>query len=326
MGYKLSSVGYFSADAAERMEEKQDLYNAEKRVIAEDFRTAISGKILNWEDKSVKSILSAFAKKVIETVVDGVDTMDTTSLLLPVETIDPGDTYVFRELYGSQVYFGTYGAAVRMSRPNMKEYTATTQLKEIGLRLVLTQMQTGKYSPSEMGEFTSRLITAFRNRLLLTTTLGGMTEYQSGGDYYEAGTSIGLGTMINAFDNLSEESDIDFIVGRRYALQKLTSNSGYSSETRREFETKGQMGSFMGAPMIKLNTFTDPFYGTVYPMPKNRLWLFTKARAGVYVRTSTIRTSEEIVPASEVMNIYNRWDDGYGIFKTNRIGCIDAIT
>ena len=107
---------------------------------------------------------------------------------------------------------------------------------------------------------------------------------------------------------------------------KLADNSGYSNDTRREFETKGQIGTFMGAPIIKGSTYTDPLYGTVYPMLSNDLWLFTGAPAGVYVRSSAIRTSDEIVPSSEVMNMYIRWDDGYAIWKTDRIARCAAIT
>jgi hypothetical protein len=118
-------------------------------------------------------MLNSFARKVIETSIDVSKDIDIIPSLLPTEEIDPGDTFVWHELYGAQVWYGTYGAAARLSRPMLKEYTATTNLKEVGLKLDLTQIQTGKYSPSELGEFTAALINAWRQRLLFTTTING---------------------------------------------------------------------------------------------------------------------------------------------------------
>jgi len=321
---RLESVGFINPSGNTKSvgAKKQEFYNKEKETIKKSF--AELGDNIDWMEGAAKKKLETFARKIITTTIDTVNQDDLISSLLPVENIAPGDTAVWHEISGVNVWEGTYGAAVRMTEPQFTAYTAKTNLKEVGIKMKLVEIQTGKYSPSEMGEYTSNLITAWRNRLLFTTTLAGMTAYQSGGAQYTTGVGLTLATLLVAFETITDEGEYDRIVLRRYALHKLASQTGWSNETKREFETSGAVGQWMGSVVQKVNSFTDNDYGQVYPFPKTDVWIFSDLPAGKAVLAGAIRTSQETVLRNETLNLYVRWDDGFGIWKTNRIGRIVA--
>lgn len=304
--------------------DKQSLYNEEKRILKESFKDLV-GNHIDWTDSSVQQKLKGFAKQIIETTTDEVNQGDIVSLLLPTEIIEPGDTMHLHEVSGVNINYGTYGAAVRMSKPQFSDYSATTKLQEVGLKLGLIQLQTGKYSASELGTYTANLIKAWRTRLLFTTTLSGMTEYASGGDQYVIGNAIPLATMLTALDTLTDESEPRLIVSRRKGIAKLSSQTGYSNDTRREWEQKGQVGTWGGVPLMKVNSFTDSDYGLVYPMEKTDMWIFSEMPAGRAVIAGNLRTADETILSNETYNIYFRWDDGFGIWHTDRIVRIASV-
>ena len=311
--------------ARPRSIEKHKLYAAEKKVLKEEFSKL--GKNFNWNDEPVKAKLQEFARLVIKNTTQTVlGTEDLWSVVLPTEEIEPGDTFKLRELHGVNVYYGTYGASVRMSRPQFTEFSATTNLKEVGLKLELTQIRTGKYSPSELADYTAALITAWRNHLLFTTTLGGNTVYQSGGAQAVVWGGGSFGTMNAAIDKLTDEGDVKVIIGRRSAIHHLSVLSGWSEASKEEFENVGQVGKYAGIPVVQVKSFTDPDYGTVYPMPKTVLWFFSELPAGAAVIADRLRTADEVILANETMNIFFRWDDGIGIFKTNRISIAVSVS
>jgi len=326
---KNMSVGYISPAGITRTPETADdkftLYAKEKEIIRDEFKSL--GKNFNWNDAAVKGKLNEFARQVItrtQQTVLGVN--DLISLCLPTETIQPGDTFVLRELHGVAIYYGSYGAAVRMSRPQFTQYTQTTNLKEVGLKLELTQIRTGKYSPSELAEYTSNLVTAWRNRLLFVTTLAGMSQFQASGAQYTAGTSLAFGTMNTAINTLTDEAEIKLIVGRRQAIHGLSNMSGWSETSKDQFRDTGMVGKYAGIPVMKVNSFTDPDYGTVYPMPADELWIFSDLPAGRIVIADSLRSADETLLQTETMNLYFRWDDGIGIFYPNRIARVASIT
>lgn len=328
---KLSSVGFISpsTNSARRnglnIGDRQEVYSRERKVVRDEF--AKLGTIGSWKDAPVKEKLDTFAKQVINTTQTLIaERRDLISMVLPTETITPGDTFVLRNLHGVNVYYGTYGASVRMSRPQFTQYTQTTNLKEVGLKLELNQVRVGKYSPSELADYTTGVIEAWRNRLLFTTTLAGMTAYQASGTQYTAGTSLSFATMEVALNTLTDEADAALIVGRRQAIGALANMSGWSDTVIDEYKGTGVIGMFAGIPVKKVYSFTDPDYGWVSPMDADDLWIFSSLPAGAQVIADRLRTDDEIIAANETMNMYFRWDDGIGIFHTNRICRIQNIT
>ncbi|MCK9369429.1 hypothetical protein M0R04_05785 [Candidatus Dojkabacteria bacterium] len=295
------------------------LYAEEKALIKAEFAGLEN---IDWSDPAIRAKLHQIAKQVIKNTTDQVNQNDLISAVLPTERINPGETLVVNEISGMAIYTGSYGAAVRMSRPQFTSYSAKPNLKEVGIRLDLVSVQAGKYSVSELADYTNGLINAWRNRMLFVNTLAGMTAYQSGGAQYTAGGGVSIGTIITAMNTLTDESEIKVIVGRRNAIAKLSSNVNYSNDTRREWETRGQVGTYAGIPVIKVNSFTDNDYGVVYPFDAADLWMFSDLPAGRAVIAGALRTSDEVIPQTESMNIYMRWDDGIGIWHTDRISRI----
>lgn len=324
---KTASVGYISPAGISRSQgnKKYDLFRKEKEVIRDEFKAL--GKNFNWTDDNVASKLKEFARQVIKTTQQTViGANDLISLCIPTETVEPGDTFVLRELHGVNVYYSTYGASVRMSRPQFTQFTQTTNQKEVGLALELTQIRTGKYSPSELAEYTASLITAWRNRLFFVTTLAGITAFQSGGGQYQAGATLSFADMNKAFNKLSDEAEVKLIVGRRQAILALSNMNGWKETGTDQFQEQGQVGKYAGVPVLKVNSFADPDYGTVYPMPEDELWIFSDLPAGRLVVADSLRTADETLLQAEVLNLYFRWNDGIGIFYNNRIVRVAAVT
>lgn len=319
----ISPAGINSSAASKLIVGRNDVYNRERAVIKAEFANVGS----DWSDPGLNGKLKEFAKQVIKVTTEGVrDATDLITVVLPAETIAPGDTYVQRDIHGVGIYQGTYGAAVRMSRPQFTQYTQTTNLKQVGLKLDLIQIKTGKYSPSELADYTSGLITAWRNRLLFVTTLAGATEYQSSGDQHIAGTSLAFGTMTAAFQKLTDVSDPALMIGRRYAIHKLSTMSGWSDTVIDEFKNTGAVGMYAGIPVVKVNSFTDPDYGWISPMDDDDLWIFSSLPAGRVVISETLEASDEIILSDRTMNIYYNWADGIGIFHTDRIVRVQNVT
>lgn len=315
---KQQSVGFITPAGMSRNTggDRYKLYAKEKEILKKEF-ASITGNF-NYNDPVVKGKFEQFARLVIKNTTQTVlGTPDLIPSILPTESIQPGDTFKLREIHGVNIYYGTYGASVRMSRPQFTEYSATTNLKEVGLKLELTQIRTGKYSPSELADYTANLIRAWRNRLLFVTTLAGMTAYQSGGAQYQGVSTFA--SMNLGINKLTDEGDIKMLIGRRNAIHILSALDGWSDASKEEFENVGQVGKYAGIPVVKVNSFTDPDYGTVYPMPSDELWIISELPAGRAVIADSLRTADEIILSNETMNIYFRWDDGIGIFKPNRI-------
>lgn len=297
--------------------EKFKLYNAEKEMLKKEFESY--GNNLDWGDPIVQKKLREFSRQVISITNTYVNTPGLVETLLPAETVLPGDDLVSYELSGINIYEGTYGASVRMSRPQFTKYTATPNLKEVGLKLQLAQIRTGKYSASELADYTVNVITAWRNHMFFTTTLAGNSVYQSGGAQYQAVVGAAFASLDLGYAKLSDDGDPRVIVLRRTALHKIANQSGWSEVAKEEFESLGQVGSYAGTPVVKVNSFTDPDYGTVYPFPVTDVWLFSELPAGRVVFADRLRTSEETIPRNETLNIYFRFDDGIGIWHTDRI-------
>jgi hypothetical protein len=304
--------------------EKFKLYNAEKELLRKEFESY--GTNLDWNDPTVSKKLHEFARQVIQVTNTYVNTPGLVETLLPGETVMPGDDLVSYELSGINVYEGTYGASVRMSRPQFTKYTATPNLKEVGLKLQLAQIRTGKYSASELADYTVNVITAWRNHMFFTTTLIGSTVYQSGGAQYLAGTALAFPTMDAAYAKLSDDADARVIVARRNGIHHISNMSGWSDTAKDEFKDLGQVGSYGGTPIVKVNSFTDPDYGTVYPFGTGDIFIFSELPAGRVVFADRLRSSEETIMRNETMNIYFRFDDGIGIWHTDRIVRIAAVT
>lgn len=325
---RLQSVGYLNPSGVSKgTVDKHKLYADEKAALKKEFEGV--GFNLDWDSPDILAKLKSFARQIIQITTDDIfaDTPDLISLTLPTETVQPGDTFVFDELHGPAVYYGSYGAAIRISRPQFTKYTATTNLKEVGLKLQLAQIQTGKYSASQLGEYVTKLIAAWRMRLLFTTTLAGMSVYQSGGAGYRASATpdtIAAADMTATFGLISDEADVKMLIGRRKTIHELSVNTGYSNDTRRDFETQGQIGTYAGVPLLKVNSFTDLDYGQVYPFAKDMMWAFSELPAGRWVQAAALRTSNEVVNRNETLNIFYRWDDGVGIWHTDRIALLQS--
>lgn len=300
-------------------------YDEEKKAIKDAF-SQIGDKI-NWEDPAPKKLLNQFASLVIDNVSKFMDTRDLVDMVLPAVNLNLGETFVEREMSGVNIYYGTYGASVRMSRPNFAQYTVKPNLKEVGLDFVLAEIRSGKYSPSELSDYTTGLISAWRNNLLFTTTLGGITAFQSGGAQYTAGTKVGFATLDAAIADITDESDLGFMVGRRTAIHKISrSNGAWSDNDKSAINRAGQVGTYMGMPVMKVNSFTDPDYGDVYPMASDVLWLFSGLPIGKIAYADRLNSSQETEMRTGRLKIYLRWDDGIGIWRTNRAAVIGAIT
>lgn len=327
MNNRMKSMAFISPKLGKgnsALNSRYALYKEEKDILKAEF--AAYGNEIDWNDHSIQKKLHSFARQIIRTTIDQVNQDDLVNTVLPGESIGVGETLSEHELSGMNVYFGTYGGAVRMSRPQFTGYTAAPQLKEVGIKLILAEIQSGKYSASQLADYTTGLITAWRNRLLFTTTLGGMTAYGSGGAQYTAGSTLTAAKMLTGIDTLTDEAEVKSIIGRRNAIHQLADQTGFSNETKREFETSGKIGTYAGMPVMKVNSFTDNDYGLIYPFAKDSLWMFSDLPAGKWVQAGPLRTGDETVLSSETLNLYFRWDDGYAIWHTDRIAHIGGIS
>lgn len=300
----------------------ENQYSEERKAIKEDLKDL---NVHDVDEPVVRGKLKAIANKIITKTIDQMPTADLTDIILPRVDGVIGNVIEQQEIEGLQIYESTYGAAVRMSQPMFKPYTITTNPKEMGVRIILADLQSGKYSTSQVGEYAGMLIGAFRTRLVFRT-LEANASFASGGSQYQAGTGLNVGTLISAIGKLSDEGDIKVIVGRRAGIIGLSKSTAFSNDTRREFETKGQVGTFAGIPVMKVNSFTDLTYGTVYPFASNVLWIFCEAPAGRFMVVQDVQAATELIARDGAMNIYYRWDDGCAIWKPNRAAVIAAIT
>jgi len=132
--------------------------------------------------------------------------------------------------------------------------------------------------------------------------------------------------MDAAIAKITDESDLGIIVGRRTAIHKLARSSGWSDNDKETINRTGQVGTYMGMPVMKVNSFTDPEYGDVHPMASNVLWLFSGLPLGKIAYASRLTSSQETIMRTGRLNIYLGWDDGIGIWRTNRAAVVGAIT
>lgn len=144
-------------------------------------------------------------------------------------------------------------------------------------------------------------------------------------DNYSAVNGLGLAALSDAIAQVEDAPDAVYgsgepvIVARATMIRQirdaLTNNFGFSAftpETNEDLLRRGQVGSFMGTPIVRIANYRDEMNRPYFPA--NEVWIVGKdaATTGFF---GTPRQHNYITPGEEYWHFINRVD--YGVAVTN---------
>lgn len=261
-----------SRNAGEMTAAKDELNNI--------FREAVTGSHGKYNPRGAEVLRANkmdIAELIVQIIRDEVVSTDPTPFLVDNITGDFTDNYSFQKLDGSlRVVKRSYGSKPLSQRLTFKEHSLTTSMKEIAVELPLEEIAGGRITPAQMAEEVAFAI----NRYRISTILDGLdaaitaTADRTGiAGYTLRYTGITKANLDKALDGLFDEGGRPVIYGRHTALYPAIRNfAGWTPETVREFETRGQIGSYMGAPIVVL---ADTFNGTSgeHFLSNQKIWI-----------------------------------------------------
>lgn len=197
------------------------------------------------------------AELMVQIIKDEVVSTDPTPFLVDTMSGEITKDYAFQKLDGSlRVVKRSYGSKPLSQRLTFKEYSLTTSMKEIAVELPLEEVAGGRITPSQMAEEMAQAI----NRYRISTILDGIdAAVQADADhtglsgYVLRYTGFTKENLDKAIDGLLDEGGSPVIYGRHTAIYPaIRAFDGWADETIRDFNVRGQVGGYMGAPIVIL--------------------------------------------------------------------------
>ena len=197
------------------------------------------------------------AELIVQIIKDEVTTTDPTPFLVDQVDGDIRDNYVFQRMDGTlRVVSRAYGSKPLSERLTFSEYSIKTSMKEIAVELPLEEIAGGRITPAQVAEEMAFAI----NRNRITTIMDAIDAgVPSAADRSGvSGYNLRYGSLTDAnlqkaVDGLMDESETPTIFGRHTALYPAIRNfTGWSADTKKEFEQRGQIGTYYGANIVVL--------------------------------------------------------------------------
>lgn len=218
------------------------------------------GKLDRAGVKKLKEMEWELGELIIQTVNDTVALTDPTPFFADVMQGDIRNQYVWQEVSSAlRVVDRARGTKPQSQRLSWTEYGIKTSAKEIMVEVPLEQLASGRYDAALIADVMAEAINRYKVGQVLDLLDAGVTagndrSGQSG--YTRRYTGLTAANLDNAIDGLMDEGMMPTIFGRWLALTDIRSFAGWattgSDAALREFEQRGMVGSYHGAPIVVL--------------------------------------------------------------------------
>lgn len=269
--------------------------------------------------KKVKEMEWEIGQLVIELMNDVVAVTDPTPFFADVQQGDIRDEYVWQEVSSTiRVVDRARGSKPQSQRLAFHEYGITTGMKEVNIEVPLEQIASGRYNPQLIADVMAEAITRHKAAALLDGLDAGVT---SGADrsakagFTRRYTGLTAANLDNAIDGLMDEGMVPTIYGRWLALNQIRSFAGWatsgSDAALREFETRGMVGAYHGAPIV---TLQDKYSRrtAAHAVRYDRAYIASGQKGMIWMdKDVSFLNYVETLPAEGVYRIGTRFEYGF---------------
>lgn len=291
---------------------KQELSAMIKEAVGEDKKGRLDPKGM----KRLHDDRFEIAALVVQLVQDQVTLTDPTPFLVDQRALAFGDKQLFQELKaGVRVTKRAYGSKPLSNRLTKTEWGMTTTHREANVEMPLEEIAAGAMSAGDAVDAIAEAINRFNIGFVtdaIDTGVPSATADRSGVTNYNLRyTGLSTTNLQRAIDGFRDDGELPTIFARHIALfPTIRGFAGYSQDTIREYETRGVVGTYLGAPLVTMvDRYSRKFGGHV--IRADRVWLAGQTKGAVMadVDVSFLNYSEVDIKAG-VMTMGVRFENG----------------
>lgn len=198
------------------------------------------------------------AELIVQLIKDEVAVTDAVPLVAEEVDGQLGDQHIFQEMSAAlRVQARAYGSKPLSQRVTWKEFSMSTTMKEVAVELPLEEIAIGRTTPSQIVEEMAGAINRYRTSTVLDAldaAIPAATNDRSGVTGFTLRYSgLTKANLDKAIDGMKDDANPPVIMGRHIALFPAIRNfTGWSEATLTELEKRGQIASYLGAPIVQL--------------------------------------------------------------------------
>lgn len=228
------------------------------------------------------------AETIIQLITDEVTTTDPLPYLVDEVQGDIRNNYVWQRMTaGLRVVNRAYGSKPLSQRFTFHEFAISTTPREINVEIPLEEIAIGRITASMVAEQMAFAINRYRvsnvlNMLDLAVP-SATNDHTAKSGYTLRYTGLTKANLDNALDGLLDETDVPTIMGRHIALYPAIRNfAGWSQLTTTEFEIRGEIGQYLGCPILKLQDGFSLITGT-HVIRNDRVYIAGSQKGAIHM-------------------------------------------
>mgnify|MGYP001188767674 CR=1 FL=1 len=261
------------------------------------------GKIDRAGVKKIEDSRYEIAELVVQLISDQAIVSDPSAFFVEPQQGDIRDSYIWQELHPDaalRVVNRALGSKPLTQRLFFKEFGMSTSQKEIAVAIPLEDVAAGRITPSLVVERMAAAINRYRIGMILNSIDSAVTAVadQTGvAGYTLRYTGLTDANLTKAIDGLQDNSESPTVFGRHIFLAPtIRAFSGWSDATTRDFELRGMIGSFRGAPIVTLqDQYSRPDAGHV--IPANRAYIAGGTKGAIHMQKDVSFLNYSLVDA-----------------------------
>lgn len=197
------------------------------------------------------------AETIVQLIEDELTVVDPTPFLVDKKSQGFVDKNLFQRLEGTlSVVSRSYGSKPLSQRLQASEFTFSTSMKEIAVEIPLEEVVGGRITPSQVVNAMAFAIARYKVSLVLEAIDLAVTatpDHTGVAGYNLRYSGLTEANLAMAIDGMRDDSESPTIFGRHIALYPDIRNfAGWSTEQKGDFLARGQVGEFLGAPIVTL--------------------------------------------------------------------------
>lgn len=224
------------------------------------------------------------AELLIELIQDELAVVDATPFLVDKRPAGFTDKHIFQEMTGAlSVVSRAYGSKPLSQRMVATEYSFATSMKELAVEIPLEEIAAGRITAAQVVEAMAFTINRYKVALVLDaidTAITAVADRSGVSGYNLRYAGFTQDNYQKAVDGLRDNGESPTILGRHLAVYpELRGFAGWGSEQKGDFLLRGQVGTFLGAPVVTLIDKYSKLTGG-HNISADRVWISSGGQKG----------------------------------------------
>lgn len=257
------------------------------------------------------------AEVLIQLLDDQMRLTDPTPMFVDTQTGNFGDKHVFQEVTaGLRVVDRAIGSKPHSQRLAFTEYDMSTQMKEMNVEIPLELVANGRYDAALLTQMMAEAKQRYQVGAILDAVDVGVASVADYAGFNLRYSGLTAANLDDAVDGLMDQGFQPTIFGRWGALVGIRSFAGWatsgSDAALREFETRGLVGSYHGAPIVVAQErYSRRHLSQVIRYDRVYLSANANPRGAIFLSEDvSFLNYSEIDPRNGLLRIGIRWQDG----------------